>query len=349
MSEAVVSVQQDSRYVSVQARGLDSPLAVRTRDLGPPGPGEALVRIRAAGVSYGDILLRAGVIPGGPKPPFTPGFEFAGEVVAVGKGVTGPPVGARVAGLVRSGGYAEHIVVPAARLVRIPDRVSHVEAAASLLNYFIANQMLRRVARVERGQAVVVHGASGGVGIAFLQLARLAGVQVYGTCSAAKMDIVRKFGGHPIDYLTEDFVVEVRRRHPEGVPAVFDAIGGTHFWWSYTALRRGGILVGYGQSAAYQDGKARMRVGALGFIGGIGLPKLRPDGRRTTFYNAWALEKKQPQAYQEDLGEVLRLLGEGDIEPVVGETLPLDRAAEAHELLQRGAVQGKIVLSSDET
>ncbi len=334
-----------SRQISVEKIGGPEVLRIRTRELPPPGPGEALVRVVASGVSFGDILLRVGVIPGGPKRPFTPGFDVTGVVEAVGEGVADLRPGQRVTALVRSGGYAEYATVPASRLVPVPDGVDLVEVAASALNYFIAYQMLHRLAEARPGKRIIVHSAAGGVGTAVLQLARLAGVECYGTCSAAKQDIVTKYGGYPIDYRSQDFVPLMRALPGGGVDAALDPIGGTHFWRSYRALRRGGKLIAYGQSQAFQDGRARKPVGVLGFLGGIVLPKLVPDGRSTTFYNAWSLEKSRPHAYREDLTAVLRLLAAGKIEPVLARILPLDEAAEAHRLLENAAVAGKIVLT----
>lgn len=335
-----------SRYVSVTRRGGPEVLELLERDMpSAPAPGQALVRVTAAGVSYGDILLRSGVIPGGPRPPFTPGFEVAGVVEAAGENVRDLRPGQAVAALVRSGGYTDLLSVPADRLVPVPAGVDLVESAAVALNYFIAYQMLHRIAQVHGGQHVLVHGAAGGVGTAILQLGRLADVVVHGTASAAKHDLVRKLGGQPIDYHAQDFVAVVRSRTSgAGVAAAFDPIGGNHFRRSYRTLARGGMMIGYGQSDALRDGKKRPQVGAWGMLGGIVLPKLIPDGRSTTFYNAWRLEKSQPQVYREDLGAVLGLLASRRIEPVIADTVPLAEAAKAQELLEAGAVRGKIVL-----
>lgn len=331
-------------HISVPQQGGADVLQLRSDELQAPSPGHVRVRVLAAGVSYGDILLRAGVIPGGPKRPFTPGYDLIGEVDQAGPGTQAPPAGTRVAALVRSGAYAEYAVVPAERLVPVPDGVDLAQASAALLNYFIAQQMLHRVARVRRGGTILVHGASGGVGTAFLELAALAGVTTYGTCSAAYADQVRALGGIPVDRRTEDFV-EVVRKLPGGVvDAVFDPIGGPHFLRSYRTIGRGGFMIGFGQNAALRDGRPNMLVGAQGFLGGIVLPKLVPDGRRTLFYNAWSLEKSHPAAYREDLATVLALLQQGDIHPKVGRTMPLTDAAEAHRALETAAVSGKVVL-----
>ncbi|ONI87962.1 hypothetical protein ALI144C_08225 [Actinosynnema sp. ALI-1.44] len=312
-------------------------MQVRKTELGAPTRGEAIVRVEAAGVSYGDILLRKRVIPGSPKPPFTPGYDFAGVVEETGEDVALRP-GQAVAALVPTGGYSQHVKVAADRLVPRPDGASAVESSAIALNYFIAYQMLHRVAKVQPGQRIMVHGASGGVGVAFLQLAQLANVEAYGSASAGKLDVVRKYGGTPIDYRAQNFV-DVLRGNP--VDAVFDAIGGAHFNRSSSVLRRGGIMVGYGQSAALVRGKSNMLIGARGFLGGIVLPKIVPNGKRTTFYNAWSLDDA---AYREDLASVLGLLAAGKVEPLIAKTVPLDEAARAQRELEDGAVTGKIVL-----
>ncbi|MED7951225.1 medium chain dehydrogenase/reductase family protein [Streptomyces sp. BE303] len=330
--------------MSVPRLGGAEVLRLSSEELPAPAVGQVRVRVLAAGVSYGDILLRAGVIPGGPKRPFTPGYDLVGEVDQVGPGTRAPAVGQRVVALVRSGGYAEYAIVPANRLVELPEGVDPVEASALALNYFIAQQMLHRVARVRRGGTVLVHGASGGVGTAFLELAALAEVTVYGTCSGARADQVRRLGGHPIDRDTEDFLRVVRGLPGGAVDAVFDPVGGPHFLRSYQAVRRGGVMVGYGQNAALRGGKPDLLVGAQGFLGGIVLPKLLPDGRRTLFYNAWSLEKSQPAAYQQDLATVLELLQKGLVNPRVGRTMALDEAADAHRAMETAAVSGKIVL-----
>jgi NADPH:quinone reductase-like Zn-dependent oxidoreductase len=302
--------------------------------------------VEAAGVSFGDILLRIGVIPGGPKPPFTPGYDIVGVVEEVGPGVTALARGQRVAALLRSGGYSNYVTVPVDRLVPVPDGVDPVEAAATALNYFVAYQMLHRVAQVCPDQHVLVHGAGGGVGSALVQLARLDGVNCLGTGSAAKQELIRRLGATPIDYRGETDFVNVANELPGGgVDAVFDPVGGSNFYRSYRALRRGGILVGYGQSQAMRDGRAHKATAIAGFLGGLIAPKLRPDGKATTFYNAWSLEKKVPNAYRLDLVTVLGLLAERKIEPMLARALPLDEAAQAHRMLEDSAVSGKIVLT----
>ncbi|MDQ3577351.1 MAG: medium chain dehydrogenase/reductase family protein [Actinomycetota bacterium] len=334
------------QHVNVTRSGGAETMEITTSDTGPAKPGEVIVRIQAAGISYGDILHRLGVIPGSVKPPFTPGYDLAGVVEEVGDGVRDLTVGQPVAAVINTGGYAERIALPAARVVPRPEGAGAIESAAAGLNYFIAYQMLHRVADAKPGQRVLVHGASGGVGLAFLQLAQLAGIECWGSASTRNQHIVEKYDGHPIDYQRQDFVQVIHELPGKKVHAVFDAIGGFHFHRSYSLLEKGGILVAYGQSAALVDGRTKPLVGAWGFLGGIAAPKLIPDGKRTTFYNAWALEKSQPRAYREDLGKVLALLAEGKIEPMIAKTVSLSEAVAAQQDLESGAVTGKIVVTN---
>lgn len=333
-SEAVVSTR----------RGGPETLELVSFPVPSPGPGQAVVRVAAAGVSFGDILLARGVIPGAPKPPFTPGFDVAGTVAAVGEGVHDLAVATPVAALVKKGAYTTHALVDAERLVPLPAGVDPVAASTVALNYFIAHQMLFRIAEVHEGSRILVHGASGGVGLAFCQLARRAGVEVWGTASSAKFGLLTALGVHPMDYHDEDAADVVARSEGGPVDAVFDPIGGKHFRRSYRALRRGGILVAYGQSAVVIDGKVSKALGARGFLLGIAMPKLIPDGRRTTFYNAWALERKQPTVYREDLATVLSLLAAGEISPVLADTVALTDAPKAQQRLEGQRVTGKLVL-----
>jgi NADPH:quinone reductase-like Zn-dependent oxidoreductase len=320
-------------------------LEVRTEDIAPPPPGHARVRVEAAGVSYGDLLFQRSVIPGGPKHPFVPGCDLTGVVEEVGQGVD-LAVGQRVTALVVKGGYTTAVTLPAERLVPVPDGVDAVSAASVALNYFIAYQMLHRVAKVQSGQSILVHGASGGVGLAFLQLAEHIGnVTVFGTGSAANADLISRYGATAVDYRAQDFM-NIVRDTVGGVDAAFDPMGGGHFWRSYAVLKPGGRLVAYGQNNALRNGKRSLFTGMVGFLGGIVAPNLKPDGKKTGFYNAWALEKSQPAAYREDLAEVLTLLSADKIAPREVATLPLRDADEAFRRLERG-VTGKLVLTCD--
>jgi NADPH:quinone reductase-like Zn-dependent oxidoreductase len=307
-----------------------------------PGPGEITVRMAAAGVSYGDILARAGVLPGSGKPGYVPGFDVTGTVETLGASVAGLAVGQPVTGLLPHGGYAEVVRVPADLLLPLPDGVAPIDAAAAALNYFVAYQMLHRVAKPCSGGRILAHGAGSGVGRALVELGRAAGLQVYGTASRAK-DEAAALGAVPIDYRTEEFVSVVR--DAGGVDAAFDAIGGTHFFGSYRTLRRGGTLVGFGVSSAWTGGKARRPIAGLSLLGLLG-SNILPDGRHARFYTA-SRAIKRPDTYRADLGTILQLLADREIHPKIAAVMPLSQADHAHELVERGQVSGKVVLTPD--
>jgi NADPH2:quinone reductase len=187
-----------------------------------------------------------GNYPFAPKIPFVPGYEAVGVVDAIGAGVTGFDVGQRVAALTVYGGFAELLVREAEHFLPVPSGVSDRDAAAVILNYVTAWQMIHRVAKVRTGQTALVTGAAGGVGTATLQLLRLAGVKAYGAASAKKHDTLRLFGATPIDYREGPLDCLTRALEPGGVDYVFDAVGGANIGPCIGALRRGGTVVGFG-------------------------------------------------------------------------------------------------------
>ena len=304
-----------------------------------PGPGQLRVRITAAGVGSTDLLMVAGEYLYAPPMPYVPGYEVAGIVDAIGTGVSGFSAGQRVAALVIYGGYGELLVRDAEHFLPIPDDVTDVEAAAVVLNYVTAWQMIHRVAKMRAGQTALVTGAAGGVGTALLQLLQLAGVKAYGAASARKHDTVRKLGAIPVDYRAAPLHLSVRRLEPAGVDAVFDAVGGANTRLCIRAVRRGGLVVGYGFLAV--AGKiATLAMFATLFAGS------RLRGRRGTFYGITFLYRRDPRPLREDLSKIFGLIGAKKIDPLVSATFPLLDARKAIELLASGNVEGKIVLTN---
>ena len=228
-----------TRIIVTHYGGPDA-LQVIEEECPEPKHGEVRVRVLAAGVSLPDVMAREGIHPETPPLPFTPGWDLVGVVDRLGDGVSGIEPGQKVAALPIHGAYAEFLCLPQRELVPVPSGLDAAEAVSLILNYVTAYQMLHRSAKVGSGERVLIHGASGGVGTALLQLGRLAGLELYGTCSSRSEPVVTGLGGIAIDYEHQDFVKEVHRLTSEGVDAVFDGIGGKHIWRSRKALRRGG-------------------------------------------------------------------------------------------------------------
>src|SRR6266567_1151260 len=225
-----------------------------------PGPGEVRVRVLAAGVSFTDSQLRAGTyIPGGPKPPFTPGYELVGVVEELGPDCSRLRVGDRIGALTVWGADADRVCVPEAGAVAVPEDLDPAEVLSLLFPYMTAYQVLHRTAMVETGETVLVHGAAGRVGTAVLELGALAGLRVYGTASAHDRAAVERLGAVAIDYQSEDFLARVRELPGKGVDVVLDGLGGALSLRSFRALRPGGRLVVFGHSATLVHGHKSWR------------------------------------------------------------------------------------------
>ena len=303
-----------------------------------PGPRQIRVRVRAAGVGATDLIVLAGNYRYAPKIPFVPGYEAVGVVDAIGADVKGFDVGQRVAALTVYGGLAEFLVRDSEHFIPIPDAVSDRDAAAVILNYVTAWQMIHRVAKVQSGQSALVTGAAGGVGTAALQLLTLAGVRTYGSASAPKHDTLRALGATPIDYRAGSLDRLTRALEPTGVDYAFDAIGGANIGPCIGALRRGGMLVGFGFLGA-SGALSQLAMFANIFLGS------RLRGRVGKFYGITMLYRKNPLPLREDLPRIFALLAAKKIAPRIQRTFPLLEARQALELLAAGSVDGKIVLT----
>ncbi|MEZ4324012.1 MAG: zinc-binding dehydrogenase [Polyangiales bacterium] len=332
-----------SGRVEVSGRGAARRMRYVEGPLLSPGPGEARVRVRYAGVAYGDVMRRKGVLA--PPFDFTPGYDVTGEIDEVGE-ATPLMAGQRVAVLMPLtgfGGYAQHVIVPAAACVPIPEGVHAREALGLGLNAITALQVLTRVARVPEGGNVLVHGAAGGVGCAVLDIASQRGLRVYGTASAGKHHVVRERGGEPIDYRAVDFVSAVREQTGgRGVDVVIDGIGGEHLKKSAQALAPGGTLVALGVSGDVERGLGGV-VGGLRHVLGAAL---RP-GVRVRMYGITASPGCGPAACRADWAELMRALAAGKLRtPLIGAERALARAEQAHALLEGGSITGKVVLKA---
>ena len=225
------------RHVVVRRTGGPEVLQITEDELPAPISGQALVKILAADVGFSDVNLRRGRYPGGPRPPFTPGYAIVGVVERLGPDTAGLQAGQAVAALTFYGGYSQYIVLPVQELYRVPAGVDPGEAVTLVLNYVAAYQMLHRVAHVAEGQRILVHGAAGGMGTAFLELGHLAGLKMYGTASKPKHALVQRLGATPIDYRAEDFVERIATLTGRaGVDAAFDSMGSAHLKRSVRAV-----------------------------------------------------------------------------------------------------------------
>ncbi|MGZ4871253.1 MAG: medium chain dehydrogenase/reductase family protein [Candidatus Angelobacter sp.] len=344
-----------TRIIVTHYGGPDA-LQVVEEDCPKPKKSEVRVRVLAAGVSLPDVMMREGIHPETPRLPFTPGWDLIGVVDTLGAGVFGSEPGIEpgqlVAALPIHGAYAEFVCLPQRELVPVPAGLDAAESVSLILNYITAYQMLHRSAKVRSGQRVLIHGAAGGVGTALLQLGRLAGLEMYGTCSSQSASAVSELGGIPIDFKQQNFVEEIHRLTTEGVDVVFDGIGGSHIWRSRKALRPGGRVVAYGLTSSLRGGRlasgrsgGRHRYRAIAIFGlYIAGGWLLPGRKRVVPYSIQWLKRLRPALFRQDLIALLDLLQQQKIKPLIARRFPLSQARQAHELLGKGGVTGKIVL-----
>lgn len=310
-------------------------LALGETEVAAPGPGEVLVRHTGIGVNFVDVYHRIGQLHGdGPTPPFIPGVQANGVVEAVGEGVTAFAPGDRVTHAnVGLGSYVGHRVLPAARLVRVPDALDDDLVAASYLRGLTCHYLLKRLYVVKPGDTILVHAAAGGVGQLMVQWAKRLGAKVIGTVGTeAKAGFVAGLGcDHPVVYTKQDFVAETLRiTGGEGVPVVYDSVGRDTFMGSLACLRPMGIAINYGTASG------QVEPFPLQDLHSRSLSVCRPTLR------TWI-------AAREDLEwssrEFFELLADRSLRIDIAARLPLAEAARAHALLEGRSLNGAVLLA----
>lgn len=303
------------------------------------GPGEARIRVQAASVQWTDTMIRRGKYPEVRMPgPFIPGYDLVGTVDAVGAGVTEIALGERVADLTTIGANARFVIRPAAGLTRVPEAVDASEATALVLSWMTAYQALLRVAKVVSGQRVLVIGGNGAVGLAVIGLAESMGFETWVTSSEVHREGLEARGARV--FPRDNWASKVSEAG--GVDLVIDGVGAKGFAGAFQALRKGGRVVGIGMSSVVNRG---------GGLSGMGWSLLQfkvrnlwPNGKHGSFFSITSYRKKNPGHWSEDLARLFARLEDGSIRPAIAEKLTLEQVADAHRRLERGGLQGKLIL-----
>jgi NADPH:quinone reductase len=300
-----------------------------------PGPGQVLIEVAAAGINRPDCLQRKGLYPPPPGESDIPGLEVAGRVVAHGKGVRAPREGEAVCALLGSGGYADYALAYAPLCLPVPKPLSAIEASGLPETYFTVFDNVFTRGRLEPGETLLVHGGSSGIGSTAIQLAKCFGARVIATAgSNEKCSFCKMLGADSaIDYKTQDFVDEVRKiAGKRGVDVVLDMVGGTYLQRNLSVMALEGRLVqiGFLQSAMVEHFDMRPII----------LRRLTLTG---STLRARSVEQKAEIAAQ--LREkIWPLLDKGLAKPHIHATFPLERAREAHEMMESSSHLGKILL-----
>ena len=321
--------------------GLDK-LRVEERPDPRCGPGQVRIEVAAAGVNFADVMARQGLYADAPKPPCVVGYEVAGTIAEVGDGVDQVAVGDRVFAGTTFGGYAEQVVVPADQAIPLAERLSFEQAAAIPVNYATAWAGLMTYANLQPGERVLIHAAAGGVGIAATQVARRRGAELWGTASPGKHDAIKENGvQHPLDYTRDGW-----HKGLEPFDVIMDAIGGKSHKRSYDMLRPGGRLVAFGASSVVTGEKRNLLKAApqaLPMLRGFNLIEQMQASKAVIGLNLLTLWKDRG-SMDTWLSPLQAMLDDGTLQPVVSETVPFARAADAHRAIEERRNVGKVVL-----
>ncbi|MBI1730661.1 zinc-binding dehydrogenase [Candidatus Acetothermia bacterium] len=335
------------RQVWITRRGAPEVLQVRETKDPMPQSGEALIRVKASGINFADILARKGLYPDAPKLPCVVGYEVAGEIEKIGDGVDESLVGKPVLAVTRFGGYSDQVILPAGQVFEKPKALSFEEAAALPVNYLTAYQLVIAMGGLKRDESVLIHNAGGGVGLAALELAKRIGAKTYGTASPNKHAFLLKRGlDHAIDYRQHDWLkILDQLTEDRGVELVLDPIGGSNWMKSYRALRSTGRLGFFGVSSLSGQGE-RSIWQLIKFL--VQIPKFSPI--RLMNANTGVFGVNLGHLWSEGgkirawMGTILQGVDEGWIHPHVDKSFPFDKASEAHRYIEERKNTGKVVL-----
>lgn len=331
------TVPETMTAIEISTPGGPEALVPATRPVPSPGPGEVLIRVAAAGINRPDIMQRQGKYPPPPGAPDIPGLEVAGTVVTRGAGVESPALGATICALLAGGGYAEYCVAPAPQCLPVPAGLSMIAAAALPETFFTVWTNAYDRGHLAPGETMLVHGGSSGIGTTAIQIATALGSRVVVTAgNAEKCATCLELGAvAAINYREEDFVARVRDvTDGKGVDIILDMVGADYFARNLEALADEGRLV----QIALQTG-AKTELNLLSVM----LRRLILTG--STLRPRSVAEKGAIARTLAD--RVWPLIAEGRIKPVIFETFPLARAADAHRLMESSRHIGKIVLAVD--
>jgi len=324
------------KAVLCKQHGLPDTLVVEDVPALKAGPGQVVVGVKAAGVNFPDVLIIQGKYQFKPEPPFSPGGEVAGVITQLGAGVHGVKLGDRVIASSTFGGFAQELVTDADRLIPMPDAMDFVPASAFVLTYGTSYHALKDRAQLKSGETLLVLGASGGVGLAAVQIGKAMGAHVIAAASSdAKLSVCKDNGAHElINYAQEDLRARIKASTGgRGVDVVYDPVGGAY---SELALR---------------DTAWNGRFLVVGFAAGdipkvpLNLALLKGCSIVGVFWGAFT--RNQPEVNRRNNQELLQMYLDGKVKPHIHATYPLERAVEALNEVMNKRVIGKVVLTTE--
>ena len=332
------NIPESMNYIQIEENGDPDVLKLSSQSVPDPGLDEVLIRVAAAGVNRPDIMQRKGLYPPPPGATDVPGLEVSGTVVKKGKNVAEPEVGSQVCALVSCGGYAEYCLASASICLPVPKKISLQHAAGIPETFFTVWTNVFERGQLKSGETLLVHGGSSGIGTTSIQLGKAFGATVYTTAGTQeKCEYCKNLGADAaINYNENDFEAEIKTlTENRGVDVILDMVGGPYFPKNIKILAVQGRLL---QIALMQGYKAEVDFRPL-LMKRVTLTgsTLRPRSVKEKAEIARALRK-----------EVWPLMDSGTIRPIIHQTFPLEKAADAHQLMESSNHIGKILLKPDE-
>jgi|TARA_B100001741_G_C16547971_1_gene597836 NADPH:quinone reductase-like Zn-dependent oxidoreductase len=335
------------KAVIVTKHGDPDKMEIQDVSMPIPGPNEICIKVSKAGINFADILSRMGLYPGAPKPPFTPGMEVSGTIHELGPDVEGFEVGDRVVGSGTNGGYAEYTVSNCKGVFKIPKDVSFEVAASFPAVYLTSYLMIIHPGDLQPGESILIHGAAGGVGLASIELAKIAGAKtIFGTCSPSKHEFIQERGVLPVD--KDNFLAEIMQwTDDKGVDLVLDPIGGEHLMQSYRCLGSGGRVCSFGISDM-APGKKRSHWHRI--KSWLSFPKFDPLKMMTSNRGVFGIHLgrwKNWEHLDKARKDLMGWISEGKISPHVDKVFPSEKVSDAHHYIQDRKNIGKVLLDFD--
>ncbi|WP_339516433.1 NAD(P)H-quinone oxidoreductase [Pseudomonas sp. RL_15y_Pfl2_60] len=330
-----MTVPTQMTQIEITEPGGPEVLQPRQTAVPSPGAGEVLIHVQAAGVNRPDVIQRAGKYPMKPGMSPIPGLEIAGEIVALGAGVRDFKVGDKVCALTNGGGYAQYCVAPAGQTLPIPDGLDWIQAAAIPETFFTVWANVFGLGEASKGQRVLIHGGTSGIGTTALMLCREFGIEAFATAgSEQKCAAIRELGAEPINYREQDFAqVIMDKTANQGVDVILDIMGGSYFNSNISALAMDGrlVMIGFLGGAKAQDANLMAILGKRAIVTGS---LLRP---RTDAEKAAIAQQLRDQVWP--------ALAAGRCTPIIDKVYPFTEVAQAHKRMEGGEHIGKIVLT----
>src|SRR5688572_30444532 len=316
---------------------------LKLREIAPPAPGDGEVAIAVAysGINFADIQMRLRFYPDAPKKPFVPGYEVSGKVTAVGRNVTDVKPGDAVVAGTYFGGYSSHVTIPSRQVFRLPTTIDLAAGAALPVNYFTAQLALFEMARVRKGDRVLIECATGGVGVLAIQMARHAGAEVTGlTTSPHKKGFIEELGAKA--YTRDEFQADTSLR---GYDMILNSSGGKFINWQRARLGITGRMVCIGISSGVKDGKRNYLRIATAALQTPRISVLKLFDANTGIYALNALHVLQDEKWVERLTKAMVGVEQMSLRPHVGKVFKAENVAEAHSFLETKQATGKVLLS----